>query len=63
MASPLCYDLINKVIINRVYIQLQLNIILNNLQQNISALKSHLQAEYKGVYIIQCHKMDEISFI
>ena len=26
-------------------------IILNNLQQHVSALKSHLQAEYKAVYI------------
>jgi len=36
--------------------------ILNNLLQHVSALKSHLQAECKGLYIIQCHKMDEISF-
>jgi hypothetical protein len=35
---------------------------LNNLQQHVSALKSHLQNEYNGVYIIQCHKMDEVSF-
>jgi hypothetical protein len=27
-----------------------------------AALKSHLQAEYKAVYTIQCHKMDEIWF-
>jgi len=32
------------------------------LQQHVSAPKSRLQAEYKAVYIIQCHKMDEISF-
>ena len=29
----------------------------NNLQQHVSALKTHLQAEYKAVYAIQCHKM------
>jgi len=33
------------------------------LQQHISDLKSHLQAEYKEVYVIQYHKMDEISFM
>jgi len=33
---------------------------LNNLLQHVSAVKSHLLAEYKGVCIIQCHKMDEI---
>jgi hypothetical protein len=31
-------------------------ITLNNLQQHVSALTSHLQAEYKGEYIIQCQK-------
>jgi len=36
-------------------------LILNNLLQHVSAVKSHLLAEYKGVCIIQCHKMDEIS--
>ena len=38
-----------------------LTIILHNLQLHVSALKSHLQAEYKGVNI-QCHKMVKISF-
>jgi len=28
----------------------------NNL--HVSALKTHLQAEYKGVYAVQCHKME-----
>jgi len=37
----------------RVYTQLQLTIILNKIQQHVSALKSHLQSEHKGVYIIQ----------
>ena len=32
-----------------------LTIILNNLQQHVSALKSHLQSEYKAVHILQCH--------
>jgi hypothetical protein len=43
--------------------QFKLTTFLSNLQQHISALKSHLQVEYKGVYTIQCHKMDEISFM
>jgi hypothetical protein len=30
----------------------------NNLQQHVSALKTHLQAEYEGVYAIQYHKME-----
>ena len=34
---------------------------LNNLLQHVSVVKSHLLAEYKGVCIIQCHKMYEIS--
>jgi hypothetical protein len=32
--------------------------ILNNLQKHVSSLKSHIQTEYKGVLLIQCHKMD-----
>jgi hypothetical protein len=32
----------------------------NDLQQHVSALESHLQAECKKVYIKQCHKMEEI---
>jgi hypothetical protein len=40
--------------------QVKLTIILNYLQ-HVSTHKSHLQAQYKAVYIIiQCHKMDEI---
>jgi len=56
-----CYNLINKVTLNTVY-NTTLTIILNNLQQHVSAIKSHLQAEYKAAYIIKYHKMDEISF-
>jgi len=37
-------------------------VILNNVQQHVMALTSHLRAEYKVVYVIQCHKVDEISF-
>jgi hypothetical protein len=37
-----------------------LTLILYNLQ-HVSSFKSHLLAEYKAVYIIQCHKMDKIS--
>jgi hypothetical protein len=59
-ASPLYYNLINKVIIDA---NTTLIITLNNLQQHVSVPKSRLQAEYKGVYIIHCHKMEEISFI
>jgi hypothetical protein len=58
---PSCYNLINKVTIITVY-NTTLTIILNNLQQHVSAIKSHLQAEYKAAYIIKYHKMDEISF-
>jgi len=39
-----------------------LTIVLIHLQQHVSALKNHLQAENKAVYIIPCHKIDEISF-
>ena len=35
---------------------------LNNLLYHVLAVKSHFLAEYKGVCVIQCHKMDEISF-
>jgi hypothetical protein len=42
--------------------QLSLTIILNILQKHVSTLKSHLQAEYKTVYIILCHNVDYISF-
>jgi translation elongation factor EF-1alpha len=51
--------LVIRAIINRFYHNF---IILNNLQRRVSALIRHLQDEYKGVYIMQCHKMDEISF-
>lgn len=34
---------------------------LNKLQQHVSAVKSHFRAEYKGVCMIYCKKMDEIS--
>jgi len=34
---------------------------LNNLLYHVLAVKSHFLAEYKGVCVIQCHKMDEIS--
>jgi len=40
--------------------KLYLTLTLNNLQ-HVWALKSHLQAEYKAVYVIQCHKMYQIS--
>ena len=33
---------------------------LNNLQRHVSALENHLQAEYKGVYIIQCRKIHKV---
>jgi hypothetical protein len=36
--------------------KLQLTIILNNLEKRVSALKRHLQAEYKAVHTQQCHK-------
>ena len=58
-AFPLRYNVINKITINRDQKKLQLTIITNNLQQHVSALKSHLQAEYKGVYIIQSHIMED----
>jgi uncharacterized protein (DUF2249 family) len=41
--------------------QLSLTIILNSLQQHVSTLKNHLQAEYKGAYKTQYHKMGQIS--
>ena len=44
-ASLLCYNLTNKVIIES---NTTLIITLNNLQQHVSALKSHIQAECKG---------------
>ena len=47
-----CHEKNAVLLINKV------TIILNNLQQHVSAFKCHLQAEYKGVYTIQCHKMD-----
>jgi len=31
--------------------------------EHVSAFKSHFQDEYKGVYITECHKMEEMSFI
>jgi len=37
--------------------------VLNNLQKRVSAPRSHLGAEYKELYIIQCHKMDEITLL
>jgi len=50
--SPLCYGLINEV-------KIESN---TNLQQHVWTIKSHLQTQYKAVHILQCHKMDRMSF-
>ena len=58
--TSLCVS-INKLIINSLT-EFSLIVILNNLQQHVSALKCHLQDECNRVHIKQRHKMEEISF-
>ena len=45
--SPLCYNVIHKVIISRAEQTFLLHNILNNLQQHFSAIESQLQDEYE----------------